>query len=183
MPTTCPYRRIIVIGTAGSGKSTLAEKLSEKLGLEYIELDALYWLPGWNHVSEDEFRTRVELATRPSAWAIAGNYSPARDMSWPRAEAVIWLDYSLGTVFWQLWRRTWSRWWTRELLWGTNYERLLPQFKIWSAQDSLFHWLFKTYWRRRREYPQLLALPEYAHLKLYRFKDPKETEGWFQSLE
>jgi adenylate kinase family enzyme len=182
MPPPFPYHRILVIGTTGSGKSTLSEKLSAKLDLEYIELDALHWLPGWNHVSEDEFRDRVDLATRTSSWVIAGNYSIARDISWPRAEAVIWLDYSLWTIFWQLWRRTWSRWWRQELLWGTNYERLLPQLKIWSAEDSLFHWLFKTYWKRKREYPQLLTLPEYSHLKLYRFKNPKGTEDWFQSL-
>jgi hypothetical protein len=96
---------------------------------------------------------------------------------------VIWLDYPLWTLFWRLWRRTWSRWWTKELLWGTNYERLLPQFKIWSADDSLFHWMFKTYWRRKREYPRLLALPEYSHVILFHFKNPSETENWIKSLD
>jgi adenylate kinase family enzyme len=182
MRPSFPYRRIIVIVTTGSGKSTLAERLASKLNLDFIELDALHWLPDWKHVSDDELRTLVEIATRSEAWVIAGNYSVARDISWSRAEAVIWLDYSLWTIFWRLWRRTWSRWWTKELLWGTNFERLGPQFKIWSAEDSLFHWLFKTYWRRKREYPQLLALPEYSHLKFCHFLNPAETEDWFQSL-
>jgi adenylate kinase family enzyme len=183
MGSSFPYRRIIVVGSTGSGKSTLAERLASKLNLEPIELDALHWLPDWKHVSDDEFRNLVEVATRSESWVIAGNYSVARDISWPRAEAVIWLDYSLWTVFWRLWRRTWSRWWTKELLWGTNYERLGPQFKIWSAEDSLFTWLFKTYWKRKREYPVLLALPEYSHLKLFHFQNPKETNYWFQSLD
>jgi adenylate kinase family enzyme len=175
-----PYQRIIVIGTTGSGKSTLAEQLSQQLGFEYIELDALYWLPEWQHRSEPEFRACVEAATSAPAWVMAGNYSAARDISWPRAELIIWLDYSLWTIFWRLWRRTWRRWWTQELLWGTNHERLWQQFKIWSPDDSLFNWLFATYWERKRKYPLLLALPEYAHLKVIHMHTPMETEAWLK---
>ena len=180
--TKFPYRRLIVIGTTGSGKSTLAEQLSKRLDLEFIELDALQWLPNWEHLSDEDFRARVDEVTRTPRWVIAGNYSIARNVSWPRAEAIIWLDYPLWTIFWQLWRRTWRRWWTQEILWGTNRERLWSQFKIWSAEDSLFHWLFKTYWRRKREYPQLFALPEYSHLKVFQMKTPQETDNWLQNL-
>ena len=177
-----PYRRIMVIGTTGSGKSTLAEKLAAKLNIEFIELDALHWLPDWKHVTDEEFRVLVDKVTRTDGWVIAGNYGITRDLTWSRAEAVIWLDYPLWTVFWRLWRRTRSRWWTQELLWGTNYERILPQFKIWSAEDSLFHWLFKTYWRRKRDYPRLLSLPEYSHLKVFHFCDQRQTEDWYLSF-
>jgi hypothetical protein len=84
-------------------------------------------------------------------------------------------------VLWQLTRRTFKRWWTQELLWGTNREPLWVHFKLWST-DSLYHWLFKTYWRRKREYPMLLSLPEYQHLKLIRFTHPHETKVWLKSL-
>lgn len=182
MSPAFPYHRIIVIGTTSSGKSTLAENLANRLSLDYIELDALHWLPNWKHISDEEFRRLVDCATRSPGWVIAGNYSETRDISWPRAEAIIWLDYPLHILFWRLWCRTWYRWWTKEHLWGKNYERLLPQFKIWSAEDSLFHWLFRTYWRRKREYPRLFAMPEYKHLKVLHFKNPKETENWLSSL-
>jgi adenylate kinase family enzyme len=177
-----PYRRLIVIGTTGSGKSTLAEQLSKRLCLDFIELDAIHWLPNWDHLSDEDFRAQVDKVTRSPGWVIAGNYSVARNVSWPRAEAIIWLDYPLWTIFWRLWRRTWRRWWTKEILWGTNYERLWPQFKIWSAEDSLFHWLFKTYWRRKREYPLLFAQPEYSHLKVIHFQTPKEADAWLANL-
>jgi len=39
-------RRLVVVGTTGAGKSTLAKRLSETLGLNFVELDALYWEPG-----------------------------------------------------------------------------------------------------------------------------------------
>ena len=177
-----PYKRIIVVGVTGSGKSTLAEKLAQKYGLDFIELDALHWLPNWEHVSEQELRERVVLATRAPGWVIAGNYRVARDISWPKAEAVIWLDYPFWTVFWRLWRRTWRRWWTQELLWNTNRERLLPHFKIWSPEASLFRWLFDTYGPRKREYPLLFDLPDYAHLKIIHQRSPKETDAWLQNL-
>ncbi len=178
---TFPYRRIIVIGVTSAGKSTLAETLAQKLGLEFIELDALHWEPNWVDAPDDVFRQRVAAAISAPGWTLAGNYSVVRDLTWPRAEAVIWLDYPLHIVFWRLLTRTLRRWWTRELLWGTNRENLWNHFKLWS-DDSLFHWLFKTYWRRKREIPQFLARPEYAHLKLIHFKMPRETENWLNSL-
>jgi len=176
-----PYKRIVVIGTTSSGKSTLAEQLAKRFDLNFIELDALHWEPDWREAPLEVFRERVRKATQAQAWIVAGNYHVVRDLVWTQAEAIIWLDYSFPTIFWQLTRRTINRWWTQELLWDTNREPLLVHFKLWS-QESLFHWLFKTYWRRKRETPQLLSLPEHRHLKLIHFKHPRETDEWMERL-
>jgi adenylate kinase family enzyme len=175
------YKRVIVIGVTSSGKSTLAERLARRFDLNYIELDALYWEPNWQAAPLEIFRARVEKATQAKKWVTAGNYRVVRNLIWPKAEAVIWLDYSLGRVLWQMTRRNFTRWWTRELLWGTNYEPLWTHFKFWS-KESLYNWLFQTYWRRKRECPTLLAQPEHQHLKLIRFTHPNETEEWLKSL-
>ena len=100
-----PYKRIVVVGVTGCGKSILAERLAAKLGLEFIELDALYWKPDWVESNPDEFRERVKTAIRAQAWALAGNYSQVRELVWPRAEALIWLDYPFLLVFRRLWNR------------------------------------------------------------------------------
>ena len=176
-----PYQRIVVIGTTSSGKSTLAEKLAKCLDMNFIELDALHWEPNWQEASLEVFRARVESAIQTKRWIVAGNYHVTRDLIWPKAEAIIWLDYSLWRIFYQLTHRTVRRWWTQELLWGTNREPLWVHLKLWS-QESLFHWLFKTYWRRRRETPELLNRPEHRHLKLIRFKHPKDTEEWIKTI-
>jgi len=42
--------------------------------------------------------------------------------------------------------------------------------------------LFKTYWRRKHEYPLSFALPENTDLKVFRFKDPQATEKWLSDL-
>lgn len=179
--TSLPYRRIVIIGTTSSGKSTLAESLAKILHADYIDLDALHWEPNWQEAPLEVFRARVASATQAQDWVVAGNYHVVRDLIWPRAEAVIWLDYSLPRIFWQLTRRTFTRWWTQELLWGTNREALWTHFKLWSP-ESLYHWLIKTYWRRRREYPLLLASPEYQHLHLPHFQQPRQTNQWLESL-
>jgi len=104
-----------------------------------------------------------------------------RDLIWAQAEAIIWLDYPFLIVLWRLTRRNITRWWKHELLWDTNYEPFWRHFKFWS-DDSLYHWLFKTYWHRKRETPQLLAEPEHHHLKLIHFTHPRETEQWLKAL-
>jgi adenylate kinase family enzyme len=177
MLSNFPYKRIVVIGTTSSGKSTLAKQLAEKIGGDYIELDALYWEPNWVAAELEVFRKRVETATSSQVWAVAGNYRRVRDLIWYKAEAVIWLDYSLPFLFWRLLKRTVRRWVTQEELWNGNRETFWWHFKIWS-DESLFHWLFKTYWRRKREIPQLLSLAEHAHLKIFHFQTQKETEDW-----
>lgn len=177
-----PYHRIVVIGVTSSGKSTLADLLACKLDLVSIELDALYWKPGWIASGDEEFCRKVEFATRSPGWVLAGNYSKVRHIIWPRAEAVVWLDYPFLLVLGRLWKRTWRRWWKKELLWGTNYEQVLPQLKLWS-KDSLFNWLVQSYGRHKKQYPPLFANPEYSHIKVFRFSQPSETDEWLEQFE
>ena len=173
---------MVVIGTTSSGKSTLAKALAEKLFLDFIELDALHWEPNWRMAEIGVFRTRVESALQSNTWVVAGNYHVVRDLVWARAQAVIWLDYPFPIVFWRLLTRTIRRAVTREELWNGNRETFWEHLKLWS-EDSLFHWLFKTYWRRKREIPRLLEMREYKHLKAFHFKHPREAEEWINSIE
>lgn len=176
-----PYKRIVVIGTTGSGKSTLAERIAIQFNLNFIELDALQWEPGWQATPLEVFRERVSKAVQTSAWIVAGNYHVVRDLVWQNAEVVIWLDYPFWTIFKQLTVRTFRRWLTQELLWGTNREPFWIHFKLWS-DESLYHWLFKTYWRRKRETPALLAMPAHKHLAVIQFRHPRETEEWLKNI-
>jgi adenylate kinase family enzyme len=178
---TFSYHRIVVVGTTSSGKSTLASRLAKKIGGDFIELDALHWDPNWVEAPDEVFRKRVETAISAQTWVVAGNYHVVRDIIWLRAEAVIWLDYPFHVVFWRLFTRTIRRSFFQEELWNGNRENFWMHLKLWS-DESLFHWLFKTYWRRKREYPILFSLPENTHLKIIHFKHPKEAEEWLTNV-
>ncbi len=181
VPFPFPLHRLAVIGTTGLGKSTLAERLAGRLRLDFIELDALYWEPAWRPASDEVFRARVDAATRRPRWAAAGNYSRARPLVWGRAQALIWLDYPFLLGLTRLLRRTIRRAARREVLWNGNRERFWGHWKLWS-DESLLRWYVRSYGRRRREYPLLFALPDYAHLQVFRFRSPAETDAWVESL-
>jgi adenylate kinase family enzyme len=90
--------RIVVIGTSGTGKSTLARRLGRLLDLPVVEMDSLYHLPDSQSRPDDEFRVMSLEATAGDRWIVDGNYSQSRDVVWPKAEMVIWLDYPLISV-------------------------------------------------------------------------------------
>ena len=57
--------RVVVIGIGGSGKTTFAGRLAVQLGVPHVELDSLYWLPGWTIRDHEDFREAVEQAAAP----------------------------------------------------------------------------------------------------------------------
>jgi adenylate kinase family enzyme len=171
--------RVIVIGTTGSGKTTVARTIAQRLDLPHIELDALNWGPDWAEVPPEVFRARVAEAVAAARWVVDGNYSKARDLVWPRADTVVWLDFALPVILWRLLRRTVTRVASHEELWSGNRERLRTAFL---SRDSLFVWALQTYRRRRRQYPELLRRPEHAHLTLIRLRTPREADTWLDAL-
>ncbi|MGH2349824.1 MAG: AAA family ATPase [bacterium] len=172
-------RRIAVVGTTGSGKTTLAREIAGRLGIPHVELDALNWGPNWTEASREVFRQRVADALAGEAWVVDGNYSAARDLIWPRADTVVWIDYPLWLILWRLLLRTFQRTLTGEELWSGNRERFRDQF---FSRNSLFVWALQTYRTRRRNYPRLLSQPEHAHLKLVRLRSRRATEVWLSSM-
>jgi adenylate kinase family enzyme len=113
-------RRIVVVGTTGSGKTTLAAAIAARLGIPHIELDALHWEANWTEAPTDVLRDRITRALSGAAWVVDGNYGKVRDLFWSRADTVVWLDYSLPVILWQLAGRTLKRVVTREELWSGN---------------------------------------------------------------
>lgn len=172
-------QRIVVIGTTGAGKSTLAAMLAARLDLPLIELDALYWGPQWTPVGRDVFRARVAAAATGVRWVAAGNYGAVRDLLWPRADTLVWLDYPLALNFWRLTRRSLRRILTREELWAGNRETFRAQFLSW---DSLYIWAARSHARRRRDFAVLLADLAYAHLATVRLVSPRATARWLATL-
>ena len=174
-----PGRRIAIIGVTGSGKTTLARQISAILGIPHVELDSLHWGPNWQMAETDAFRVQVTQALACDEWVTDGNYSKARDIIWGRAETIVWLDFALPVILWQLLIRTLRRIITREVLWNTNCETWRGALL---SKDSLFLFAVQTHPRHRKSYPELFEKPENAHLQVIHLKNRRETQHWLSQL-
>ncbi|MBI3944252.1 MAG: adenylate kinase [Chloroflexi bacterium] len=174
-----PGTRIVVVGTTGAGKTTLARRISQRLAIPFIELDAIFWGPNWTAVPAEVFYTRTAHALNGDAWIVDGNYGKVRDITWGRAHSIIWLDFSLAVIMARLFRRTMKRLIRKEELWHGNRERWQTHF---FSRDSLFLWALQTYHRRRAEYKALFRQPEYAHLNIIHLPSPQAADTWLAGL-
>ena len=175
-------RRIIVVGSSNAGKSTLAQRLAERLGVPFIELDALHWEPGWVEAEREVFRERVRRAIAPESWVMAGNYTHQQDVSWPMADTVVWLDLGLPTVLRRCVVRSWRRWRSADLLWGTNREVFWEHLMLWNPDKSLIAYTLKTHRARRRRFEALTRDPRWSHLTFIRLRSVEAIDRWLASI-
>ena len=173
-------RRIVIVGTSGSGKSTLAERISEKLNIPIVELDALFWKDNWTNLNDKEFLNRVEQSVAPSSWVLTGNYSKARKIIWSRADTLIWLDYSYAHTFKQILSRSIKRAWTKEPLWGTNCTESFR--RSFFSKESVILWMMTSYRDNKLEYNRVFSQRPFDNLSYLRFTNPQDTEKWLQNL-
>ena len=165
-------RRVCVIGNTGSGKSTLAVTLAARLGVPYVESDDLFWLPGWVEVPNDDFRHALDVASSEDAWVISGNYlSRATDLTWPRADTVVWLDLPLPLIISRSVRRTIKRGITKELVCNGNTERVrfvLPE--RFTGEKPLWEYAIDHQREHRPRIERMLADAARPDLAIHRLR-------------
>ena len=172
--------RIVIIGSTGSGNTTLAHKLGEKLGCPAIDLDQLFWLPGWVEREPDDFREKTQEAASGNRWVAAGNYRGVRDILWNRADMLIWLDYSFPRTFWQLTYRSFLRLVKGTVCCNGNKESI----RKLCSKDSIILWLFTSYAPHRREYLDIFEKKPYPNIRNYiRLRAPSATRKFIAGLK
>ncbi len=171
--------RIVIIGATGSGKSTLGHRLAKKLGYPVIELDDLYWNPGWIAAAPEKFRADVaNAAPAGGQWISVGNYSIASDILWARADALIWTDPGFVTCFVRIVRRTHRRALDKESVCNGIFETVSRLF----SKDSLILWLFRTHAKKRREFGKVFTERSYPNIRQYiRLQSAQEIENFISA--
>lgn len=179
-PETVPHslQRVVVVGSSCAGKSTFACGLAAALGHACVELDALFWAPHWQPRPTKEFHRLTQQAAAADTWVVEGNYRGVREILWPRATTVVWLNYGFATVLWRAVRRTIRRIATREVHWHGNRESFRRSFL---SRESILVWVVKTFLRRRCEFEALRASGQYPQLAWVELQRPGEAANYLRS--
>ena len=127
-----PLKKILIVGTTGSGKTTLAVRISEKLGLPQVELDALYWAPGWQ--KNESFEDEIATILLQEEWVIEGWFGDVARQAWAKADLVIWMHPYFIVNLKNLINRTLIRCWSQEPLYNDNKESFHRSF---FSRDSI----------------------------------------------
>jgi hypothetical protein len=173
--------RIVVIGRTGSGKTTLAREIASALGVPHVELDSLYFGPNFSTVPDSVLRDRVTAAIAGDRWVTDGNKRAVRDLVWPRADTIVWLDYPVSVTLWRLARRATRRTASlRNEAAATGSRRDLPKQLLGATKGVLT--ALRSHIGQRREFPELFARPENQHLAVVRLRSPRATERWYERV-
>ena len=83
------------------------------------------------------------------------------------------------------WRNNWR---SKELLWGTNYERFWPNLKVWNREDSLIWWIITQQRRKRQRMHAMMGDPAWSHITFIRLGSAAEIDAFgrevgFQATE
>jgi len=168
--------RVNVKGISGSGKSTFSRELADRLGVPYLEIDAIHHGPNWTEASAEELQACIRkfMASARDGWVIDGNYeSKLGDLVLGAADKIVWLDPPLRVALRRLWRRTVTRIRGQVELWGGNRESWRGGF--W-GRDSLFAWTLRSWLRHRRQWPRKFA----GDPRVVRLRSADEARRWLE---
>ena len=161
-----------MIATASAcGKTTVGRQLAGRLGVPFVELDALHHGPGWTEATAEELRTKVEPILATDAWVIDGGYQgKIGTIVQDAADTIVWLDLPRRVWLPRLIRRTTVRIVRREELWNGNRESFRTALM---GRDGLILFSLRQVRRRRAEYPV-----RFASRNLVRLRSQKEVDRW-----
>jgi adenylate kinase family enzyme len=168
-------RRVAIIASAsGNGKTTLGRELARRIGVEFVETDALVHQANWVEISDDDLRRRLEPILERDGWVIDSPYThKVGTLVLDAADTIVWLDLPLRVWLPRLYRRTRDRIRGEERIFNDNRETWRTALAGW---DSLFAYALRTHVQRRRRWPR-----EFARYPVIRLRTPAEVDAWLRN--
>jgi hypothetical protein len=115
---------------------------------------------------------------------VASSYAGfTRRLCWPRVHTVVWLDLPLPLILWRVVSRSWRRWRSKELLWGTNREDFWRQLMLWCGEDSLLWWALNTHGPKRERLLAEGVYPQWSHIRFVRLTSVQEVDTFVRLVE
>lgn len=175
--TLAACERILILGGTGSGKTTLARELAVTLHVPHVELDSLYFGPELSTAPLPLLRERTSAAIAGDRWVTDGNKRAVRDLVWPRADTIVWLDYPLGVRLWRLAKRAHRRTFLLKAQAAETGRKTGLLRQLLAAARGVLTAL-RSHAGQRREYPRMFAEPANQHLAVVRLRSPRATRQW-----
>jgi adenylate kinase family enzyme len=89
-------RKISVVGNSGAGKSTLSERLGNRLDIDVLSIDKIYWLPQWQLREQESFKSIHGKWLEANSWIIDGvGYWNEMEQRISESDIVIFVDVPL----------------------------------------------------------------------------------------
>jgi hypothetical protein len=171
--------RLSVIGCSGAGKTTFARAAAARLGVAFIELDAIRHQANWRELPDPEFRARVAPLLARETWVCDGSYRGVDSLVRARATDVAWLDPSKLVVMAQVIGRSFSRALLRAELWNGNRET----FAGWLDSGHPIPWAWRRFGTVRVEYARRIAEDARAGVRVHRLCDRRSARAFLDGLD
>lgn len=173
-------KKVAVIGVSCSGKTTFGKLLAKKHGLPFIDLDDLFWNPGWVQTEHELFIKKVQAVLDNDEWVIVGNYKSVQDVILNKADTVIWLDYSAYVVGARAIFRTIKRAIFKEPCCNGNFESFKLSF---CSKDSILLWVYNDFSRKRKRYEEMISNGKFETKNFIRIYTPESAKSYTATEE
>lgn len=169
-------KKIVILGPSGTGKTTICKMLGEKLGIDYLHLDSVYWLKDWEHLNKDEFhRWMKKYLIKNNEWVIDGNYSNNKHFKHRLdiANTIIFLDFGTEMALRGIHKR------------AKDYKHQVRSDMADGCVegiDQVFLKYVASFYKYRAKYLKAVINKYKNKKQVLVFKNRKELYDWYNSL-
>jgi len=137
-----------------------------------VHLDQLWWKPGWQNVSVEEFDEQLDAVLEREKWIIDGNFSRTMPLRLRYCDTIIYLDYSRWECLLGMTQRVLG-----------SYGKLRPDMA--EGCPERFDWEFVKYiWNFNRDnrVRNSTWTAQAKHAKAIVLKNRKEARAFLESI-